>query len=279
MGKRKFLFFIFAIIFSGNVLAQRSFATSFEMGFMGGGSYYIGDLNPSKHFIYSKPAFGAIFRYNLTTRYSLRFTGSYGSVYGNDAKSDDAFQLERNLSFNSKILELAFGVEVDMFKYNINNMKYPITPYFFYEIAFFRMNPTTEYEGNEVELQPLGTEGQGTALSDKGRYSLNQISIPLGIGVKFNLRKRLAISVEYGIRKTFTDYLDDVSGNYVDPTALSAANGPMSADLSDRSVNGSEMSRVGFNRGNSNNKDWYAFYGVMITFKPFKRDVCKDMHP
>jgi hypothetical protein len=250
----------------------QSFRARFELGAMGGGSYYIGDLNPTKHFLYSRPAFGAIFRYNLSTRASLRLTGTYGNVWGSDARSDDQVQVNRNLSFNSKIYEIAFGVEIDLFKYRINDMKYPVSPYFFYEIAYFRMNPTTSYNGNEIELQTLGTEGQGTSQSDRRPYNLNQVSLPVGIGIKMNLKKRLAISIEYGIRKTFTDFLDDVSGNYVDPDILAAENGPLAAELSNPSLDGA--SRTGFNRGNSSTKDWYAFYGLMITFKPFKRSIC-----
>lgn len=250
----------------------QDFRARFELGAMGGGSYYIGDLNHAKHFVYSKPAFGAIFRYNLSTRASLRLTGTYGTVWGADAESNDEVQLNRNLSFTSKIYEVAFGVEIDLFKYRINDMKYPISPYFFYEIAYFRMNPMTSYNGNDIELRSLGTEGQGTSLSDKNPYNLNQVSMPVGIGVKFNLKKRLAISIEYGIRKTFTDYLDDVSGNYVDTDILTLENGPIAGELSDPSLDGAN--RTGFNRGNSSTKDWYAFYGLMITFKPFKYKIC-----
>ena len=245
---------------------------------MGGGSYYIGDLNPNKHFIYSKPAFGAIVRINMTSRWSWRFTGTYGTVWANDAKSTDVFQQNRNLNFTSSILELAVGAEIDMFKYRINDMKYPITPYFFYEVAYFKMNPTTTYNGQSVALQPLGTEGQGTSLSSRKKYSLNQLSIPLGIGLKFNLKSRLAISIEYGIRKTFTDFIDDVSGNYVDNASLAALNGPIAAQLSDPSVRGTGTSTPGFNRGDPATKDWYAFYGIMLTFKPYKYNVCRAMH-
>lgn len=253
---------------------SQGFKTASEFGFFGGGSYYVGDLNPTKHFVHSKPAFGAIFRYNLTTRYSLRFTAKYGNVYANDSDADDPFQVQRNLSFYSDILELAFGVELDLFKYRINDMKYPISPYFFYEIAYFKMNPTADLNGEDYALQSLGTEGQGTALNDKNPYRLNQISIPLGIGLKFNLKARLAVSIEYGIRKTFTDYLDDVSGKYVDPALLAHYNGSLAAQLSDRSLNDNGLSNVGFNRGNSSTKDWYSFFGVMITFKPFKENIC-----
>ncbi len=270
----RFLLIVFLSLSTSFVSFSQGFKTAAEFGFFGGGSYYIGDLNPAKHFVYSKPAFGAIFRYNLTTRYSLRFTATYGNVYASDANADDPFMVQRNLSFKSDVLELAFGVELDLFKYRINDMKYPITPYFFYEIAYFKMNPTGEMNGEDYSLQALGTEGQGTSLNDKNPYKLNQLSVPLGIGLKFNLRARLAVSFEYGIRKTFTDYLDDVSGSYVDPDLLAAYNGSLAAEFSDRSINDNGLSNVGFNRGNSSNKDWYVFYGMMITFKPFKENVC-----
>lgn len=261
---------IFALFFLVQNAAAQGYVNRTELGIYGGGSYYIGDLNPDRHFVDSRPSFGIIYRRNLTLRHSLRFTAFYGEVTANDADATLEQQVNRNLSFKSSLFELAVGYEINLFKYNISNMDNPISPYFFYQIAYTRMNPTAEYEGSEVALQPLGTEGQGTSASSKGRYNLNQLTVPLGIGVKMNIKDRLAISVEYGIRKTFTDYLDDASGDYVDQDILRAENGPLAADLSDRSLDGT----IGMNRGNPNNKDWYAFYGFMITFKPFKYDVC-----
>lgn len=250
------------------------FKAAFEFGLMGGGSYYLGDLN-STHFVHSKPLGGLIVRYNLSNRHSFRFTGSYGNVIGADSKSKDDYQINRNLSFNSSIIEIAMGFEIDLINYRINDMKYPITPYFFYEIAYFRMNPKGKSSnGDDIALQELGTEGQGTLLSDKKAYSLNQFAIPLGIGLKFNLAKRIAVSLEYGIRKTFTDYLDDVSGKYVNPQVLSNIKGPLAGELADPSLNGQSYTTLGLNRGNSNTKDWYAMYGVMLTFKPWKKGGC-----
>ena len=254
----------------------QSFKAAFEFGIMGGGSYYIGDLNQKKHFVYSKPAGGLIVRYNLSTRHSMRFTASYAQVHGQDSDSDVTYQQNRNLSFSSSIIELAMGFELDLIKYRINDMKYPISPYFFYEIAFFRMNPVVKNEfGDEIALQELGTEGQGTFLTDKKQYSLNQISIPLGIGIKFNLKDRIAMSFEYGIRKTFTDYIDDVSGKYVNPIQLAELKGPLAAELADPSLNNQSHTTLGLNRGNSNTKDWYIMYGAMITFKPWRKDICR----
>jgi hypothetical protein len=270
------IFLIILLTFFGKGFSQsQSFRRAFEMGVMGGGSYYIGDLNPNVHFKHSKWAAGLIGRYNLSTRHSFRFTVSYGNVEGADAESKDAFQQNRNLSFYSSIFEVAAGFEVDLLKYRINDMKYPITPYFFYELAYFRMNPKVKNDfGDEIILQELGTEGQGTVLSSKNQYKLNQFAIPLGIGIKFNLKKRLAISLEYGIRKTFTDYLDDVSGKYVSPVTLAELRGPLAAQLADPSLNQQSYHTEGLNRGNANTKDWYAMYGIMITFKPWKESIC-----
>ncbi len=273
MLKLKAIFIFVFIVFLSNAQSE-SFKRAFECGVFGGGSYYIGDLNPNRHFVYSSPAFGLIARYNYSTRHSLRLTANYGKVYGNDSDSKDPYQINRNLSFHSNILELAIGFEVDLFKYRINDMKYPISPYFIYQIAYFRMNPIAMYNDEEVSLQELGTEGQGSSFSDKNRYKLNQLSVPLGIGVKFNIAKRFAMSLEYGIRLTFTDYLDDVSGQYISATDLAATRGPLAAYLSDPSLNNISYHSPGSDRGNPNTKDWYSFYGVMLTFKPWKNNIC-----
>ncbi|HIP37767.1 MAG TPA: hypothetical protein EYG85_13030 [Crocinitomix sp.] len=272
----KHVFISLFVLTVGVSIAQSDrFRAAFEIGVMGGGSYYIGDLNPNTHFKYSDWAAGLIVRYNLSNRHSFRFTASYANVYGDDAMSNDPYQINRNLSFYTDIIEIAAGFEIDLLKYRINDMKYPITPYFFYEIAYFRMNPKVKDEfGDEISLQELGTEGQGTILNSKKQYGLNQISIPLGIGLKFNLKERLAISIEYGIRKTFTDYLDDVSGKYVNPLALQGIKGPLTAQLADQSLNQQSYFTEGLDRGNPRTKDWYSMYGLMITFKPWGKTKC-----
>jgi hypothetical protein len=266
-----FYVFIFATLLHTTTFGQ-SYKVATEVGVFGGGSYYVGELN-KKHFIASSPAAGVVYRYNFTKRFNVRVTGMYGEITGTDAASNNQNEINRNLNFSSTVLELGVGGEINWFDYRITDMKYPISPYFFYQFAYTRINPTTTLNGNEVDLQPLGTEGQQANEAGNRPYQLNQFTIPLGIGVKINVRDRLAISVEYGIRKTFTDYLDDVSGSYMNSDQLMRQNGPIAAELANRSV----AAQAGMNRGNSSDKDWYAFYGVMVTFNPFKRDICKEM--
>jgi len=71
-----------------------------------------------------------------------------------------------------------------------------------------------------------------------------------------------------GVRKTFTDYLDDVSLDYVDNQIVGGNSGALAAALKDR---GPELGYPNFDnglsRGKSANKDWYMFLNFTITRK------------
>ena len=59
---------------------------------------------------------------------------------------------------------------------------------------------------------------------EKDPYSLSQFSIPMGLGIKLSLGEKFSLSAEYGVRMTFTDYLDDVGGIYANPEILNLDN-------------------------------------------------------
>ena len=260
-------FQIFLLLLSFNAFSQRV-----EFGPFGGGSYYIGDLNPKKHFLSTLPAYGGLYRYNFNPRFAFKGDVFYGSIEGDDAKS--GFNPQRNLSFQSKVLEFSTQFEFNFFPYVTGNLNYPVSPYVFLGIALFHFDPKASYNGQLYELQPLGTEGQGTtAYPNRKPYSLMSFSIPFGVGLKFNLMRGVGMGFEYGLRRTFTDYLDDVSTTYASPDVLSSEKGPISAALADRSTNG--VDHTGLQRGNSKNKDWYAFAGIFITFRlKFSHQSC-----
>jgi len=264
-----------AILFmlsSLSLIAQRHNGRSrSELGVLLGGSYYIGDLNQYRHFYNTQPSVGLLYRYNYHSRLSFRGNFTYGYLKASDADASSEINMNRNLSFESRIFELAGGVEFTYLPFFLGSERYKGTAYVIAEIGLFKMNPKTEYNDDLIELQPLGTEGQGSDLSDRKNYSLTQLCIPLGVGVKFAIGKKASFGIEYGIRKTFTDYIDDVgSGSYVDPTALSSANGPLAAELSNRSLDGNRYGR----RGNASTKDWYSFFGAMLTFRLGKPNKC-----
>ncbi len=253
------------LLVSGVAFGQRQTKLSrSEIGLMLGGSYYIGDLNAMKHFKNTNLAGGILYRFNIHSRLSFRANFTYGSVEGYDSDASRDVLVNRNLSFQSELYELGSGIEFSYFPFQIGHDRYRGTAYLLAELALVHINPTTEYNGETIELQPLGTEGQGTSASDKSNYALNQLAIPLGIGFRVSLGKRASIGMEYGIRFLFTDYLDDVGGyRYADPAIIAAENGPIAAALSNRSLDGSRFGR----RGNPASRDWYSFFGATLTFR------------
>ncbi|MBX7093558.1 MAG: hypothetical protein K1X56_02470 [Flavobacteriales bacterium] len=258
------------------LLLSLSYGTSlaqYEIGITGGGSYYIGDLNPYKHFNQLHASGGIFLRNNLNRRFAWRLSATYGMVSGADSLSSNPNLASRNLSFRSRIIEIGPIVEMTFVKFSLGNITdESATLYLFTGLMYFNMNPQGKLNDNWVDLQSLGTEGQGSSLNSKKEYSLNQLSIPFGIGMKGNISKRICIGLEYGIRKTFTDYLDDVSGYYVDPTDLARENGPLSAHFANQSSDGRSLS--GTLRGNPNNKDWYAYLGGSISVRLGKTNKC-----
>ena len=261
---------IIIFVLAGNAYGQfHNGKSRSELGVMVGGAYYIGDLNRFAHFRNTHLALGVLYRYNINPRLSFRANLTYGLVGGSDSRAKTASLVERNLNFASTIFEFGAGVEFNYFPFQLGHDRYKGTAYLLAELGVFQMNPKTNVDGQEVALRSLGTEGQGTSLNSKGYYSLTQLCLPLGVGVKLSLGKVVGLNFEIGIRKTFTDYLDDVgSENYVDPAVLAAENGPLAAQLSNRS--GSTYG----NRGDSSNKDWYVFSGMMITFRLGSPDKC-----
>ena len=158
-----------------------------EAGLTGGLSYYIGDINPLRHYPrHMHMAGGLFYRYNITPHYAVRFQGLYTRLEAYDSDSPDPVQQTRNLGFRSNIFELAFTVEVNFLKYRSIDRKnnHLWTPYLFVGLGYFHMNPQNRLDDTWYDLQPLGTEGQGTASGGKP-YPLDVFNIPHGFGFKF----------------------------------------------------------------------------------------------
>ncbi len=240
---------------------------SAELGVFLGGSYYIGDLNQTKQFLFTKPAGGIIFRYNINHRFAARANILIGTIEGHDSYSSSASQKQRNLNFKSPIDEVSAQIEFNFLNYKIGIEKEKFTPYIFLGIGLFNFNPQGQLpNGNWVALQPLRTEGEGLPDGSKSKpYKLTQISIPFGFGVKTCVAQRLGLTFEWGMRKTFTDYLDDVSDKYYDPSKLNGGNARYLADPSKGTD--PRYGNVGRQRGNPLNKDWYCFTGVVLSFE------------
>lgn len=271
--QRSFLVVVLCLLSFG-VFAQKAHRhnamSRSEIGFMVGGSYYIGDLNQS-HFKRTNPAGQIFYRYNINARMAYRLNMTYAKIEAYDAEQSEVLYRNRNLSFQTDVFELGTGMELSFFPYEIGNKKYKGTAYMLAEFALSRINPKAEFNGGLVELQPLGTEGQGTELADRKKYSRVQFSIPLALGARITLSDNIGLNIEYGIRLMFTDYLDDVGGyRYADPIILAAQNGPTAAAMSNRSLDGDRFGQ----RGNRASRDWYTFFGIGLTFRLGGKNHC-----
>ena len=250
------------------------FAQSYEAGLMFGGSSYQGDISKSEGITAGKihPSLGLFFRYNANKFLSAKANFSYGKISAADSDSENEGRRQRNLSFQSNIIEFGITGELNLFGYQPGELQRRFSPYLFGGIAVFHFNPETNYNGQLVELQPLGTEGQGMEGFDEP-YKLTQIAIPMGVGMKFALNERLNLGAEIGFRKTFTDYLDDVSGTYVAYSDLLQGNGELAAALGSRTGELGErpsdepvVVETGAIRGNPGKDDWYTMAGLTLSY-------------
>lgn len=236
-------------------------AQHFEVGIQAGVSGYDGELSPGSlgdRFQTISPAVGVFGRYNFNDFFAARLAINYGTVSGDDALSNNP----RNLNFESYILETAVIGEWNILGYQPYNLYRVFSPYLFAGVGFFNFNPTTEYQGETVELQPLGTEGQ--RLNGRpAEYGLTQLAVPFGLGFKVALNDLWNVGIEAGARYTVTDYIDDVSTTYVSYDDLLNARGQVAADLSNRS--GLSLSESDL-RGNPDDNDWYYFVGIFLSY-------------
>ncbi len=256
-----------------NVLhAQRQdFLGRSEVVLCGGGMSYIGDLNNQSAFGMPHAAFGIGLRERLGNRWALRVSASAGKV-----ACDHDYLERRNLSFRSDIYELAAVAEFNFRPYGPGATESQWTPYLFGGLGVFRFNPMASYVNADgavewVELQPLCTEGQGTqAYPERRQYSRLQVCLPFGMGVRLRLGKSISVAAEYGFRKTWTDYLDDVSTTYVGADVLRAEviDGDLAARMADRSGEVVEgyVNTPGIKRGDDSLDDWYSFFNLSIGF-------------
>ncbi|HEX5002170.1 MAG TPA: DUF6089 family protein [Bacteroidia bacterium] len=246
-----------------------AFGQSSEMGLFLGIGTYKGEISP--HLFNTKtikPAVGILYRRNLNSHWAYRLGLTYGAVAGDDAKSNDEYQLRRNLSFRARILDLHGAFEFNFLPYQLaNESSAPATPFVFGGLSLYHFNPQAELNGDWYDLQPLGTEGQGTsAYPSREKYKRTQMALMFGGGFKFKFSKMFGITLEAGARRLYTDYLDDISKTYADKGVLQAAYGDVSVQLSDRSTDGQAADNTDRQRGNASDKDWYMFTGITLNF-------------
>ena len=251
---------------------QSAFAQQHEIGAWGGMGHSFGDINNSRESLqFAEPAFGMFYRYNFNTRAAWYLGAAFGSTYGEDAISDDIYQQTRNLSYRTGLWEVATRFEPNFFPLSRTKKDEWFSPFLFAGLSLYYFNPQALYDGNLVDLQPLGTEGHNVEeISGIDPYYRYQVAIPLGGGVKFAVSKNITMGLEVNWHKLFTDYLDDVSAVYIDPAILALGdNGDLAVALADRSAEGTDiipLGRAGQQRGDRYRNDSFVFAGVFLSY-------------
>ena len=246
--------------------ANAQYKENTEVGFIGGASYYLGDLNTT-HFNNSLPFGGIVIRKNIDRRFSYKAELLYLNIAADDrVDATDTIAINRGLHFRSSVFELSGQIEFNFLPFEAGNALYTWTPFVYTGLSFFHFNPQAENkDGLWVNLQELGTEGQGSnSFPERKKYPLTQLAIPLGGGLKIAVNPSFNIILEYGVRKTFTDYLDDVSKTYP------LTNGGDISDITNATYEMSDPNGThiaGDQRGNPDKKDWYSFVGITLSFK------------
>ncbi|HEY2720516.1 MAG TPA: DUF6089 family protein [Chitinophagaceae bacterium] len=252
------------------LVGYSSFSQNIHVGIFTALSAYEGDLTdrifPKK---VTNGAIGVTFNYELMPQFMLRAGFTYTVVGGADRFSSDSTRRSRNLAFETKIAE--FSAVGEYYFFDLNEQRF--SPYLFGGLAIFHFDPYDFNGGTQkIFLQPLSTEGEGLpGYPGRKPYALTQLALPFGAGIKYALTDNLRIGLELGMRKLFTDYLDDVSTNYPDQNDLLNAKGPLAVAMSYR---GDELTggnpnfpAKGAQRGGSQKKDWYYFLGLHITYR------------
>jgi hypothetical protein len=239
----------------GSYLAN---AQGTELGILIGGSAYSGDLSPKEFGIYPKDirlAGGVFARFPVGDYLKLRVGVTAGKI--SSAEKDTVRAIPRP-SFQSSIAEVSFVGEIYPLPYGV------IQPYLFGGIAAYRFNPQAGFDGGWIDLQPLGTEGQGLEGYD-APYKLTQINIPFGVGLKFVFNDAWSLGMEFGWRKTFTDHLDDISFQEVTYRDVYEGNGELAAFFSNPTAPGPEADIPPYKRGGKF-LDWYHVGGITLSY-------------
>ena len=181
-----------------------------EIGLFGGGSYYLGEMNPWFHFNNTKLAYGALVRFNFNPRWAAKLSYFRGGITGEDTYTGRP--VPNDYSFTATVNDISLVAEFNFWEYFTGSKKNSMSPYIFAGATYF-----------------FSDDASGFA-------------VPFGAGFKISLSERLALGVEWGMRKTFTDQLDGVNATEY-------------------------QSGIDLGEDKTSTWDWYNFFGLTFTYK------------
>ena len=287
------LFILFTLISFSQSLSFKD--GKLEVGLGLGPSFFLGDLGGSygvgKPFIkdldlpLTKFSKGLFLNIYPSEWFGIRLAANQSYLEGDDNKVDlrggrEFSRWRRNQYFQSKITEVYLGVEIypTVMLERYDGLKGKFRPYGIAGVGAFHFNPKGYYYPNPsnqnvkqlVELKPLHLEGQGFAeYPTRKEYKLTQLEIPMGAGFKYYIKENVYVGIEVLHRKTFTDYIDDVSTKYVDPIYFQKYLKPSDVPIATQMYNRESFRNItrpttGRQRGDSKEMD--SFFSTIIRF-------------
>ena len=224
----KALFVLFMLIsttlFPNKANAQRSGGG--EIGVLGGGSYYMGDINLARHMYSPSLNIGGFYKHHLNSRYLIRLGVFFSTLKADDLDFKSGYQQLRAKDFSTSIIEGSLQVEFNFLSYIIGETrKKNYTPYIQTGLSYY-LAPEAG--------QPIG------------------FALPMGVGFKANLTHRIVIGAEWTFRRVFNDMFDGVTGEDL-----------MQYDITyNQYASTANIRQMGFRM----NKDWYSYAGISLSY-------------
>lgn len=246
------------------------------LGELGGADQVGTDYLKDYEWAATRLALTAGLRFKQTQQISHKMNVIVGLVAGNDALTDEPIRNARNLNFRSPLIEVGYNFEFYLKKekrghrFKLRGVKglrsMGLYPYGFFGISGFFFAPQGKVDGRWEWLRGLNTEGQ-TLSPTREQYSQFQLAIPLGVGIKYAIDRRWLIGLEFGIRKTFTDYIDDVSTTYYPNQLIEDSFGTTAALAADPTAETWIGAAPYQQRGDPTDNDSYMFVLVTANYK------------
>jgi len=213
------------VIFLFGFLTIETFGQqSVDVGFFGGAGTYFGDMTKIDIQKSVNPAYGSFLRFNFNPRYALRF-----NVFNGNIGAQGEFQSNPR-SFSKNVLDVSLQFEFNYMKYIVGQKETPYSTYLFAGIGMQTYNYDISYT----------TQVAGSEISP---------TIPFGMGFKFNISKRWGFGIEGGLRKSFSDKLDNLD----DPLSYTNTTVTPSVQIKYTDL--------------WHNNDWTAYLGVHLVYK------------
>lgn len=179
------IFAIVALLVCALSGVAQSAPYKFDIGAGLGMSGYIGEANGSN--IFKHPGFDGelSFRYIGDARWSLRSAFSTFGLSGNTEGMANVLPDAAQYAFTSQVYELSVRAEFNFFAYGIGE-------------TYKRLR----------RWSPYLALGIGGAMASSDGNTAAAFTVPMAFGVRFKLKPRLNLAVEFSMTKAFSDHFD-----------------------------------------------------------------------